>query len=54
MAGLKIDGKTVNNLRYADNTVLIAENKKNLQNFLNFVKNENRKKGLVLLARKQK
>ena len=39
MPGLKIGGKIINNLRYADDTALIAENQKDLQNLLNVVKN---------------
>ena len=35
MPGLKIGGKIINNLRYADGTALIAENQKGLQNLLN-------------------
>ena len=52
MPGLKIGGKIINNLRYADNTALIAENQKDLQNLLNVVKNESRKKGLDLNSKK--
>ena len=44
MPGLKIGGKIINNLRYADDTALIAENQKDLQILLNVVKNESRKK----------
>ena len=44
MPGLKLGGKIINNLRYADDTALIAENQKDLQNLLNVVKNESRKK----------
>ena len=52
MPGLKIGGKIINNLRYADDTALIAENQKDLQNLLNVVKNESRKKGLDLNSKK--
>ena len=52
MPGLKIDGKIINNLRYADDTALIAENQKELQNLLNVVKNKSRKKGLDLNSKK--
>ena len=52
MPGLKVGGKTINNLRYADDTVLIAENEKDLQNLLNVVKDESRKKGLDLNSKK--
>ena len=39
-------------LRYAEDTALIAENQKDLQNLLNVVKNESRKKGLHLNSKK--
>ena len=44
MPGLKIGGKIINNLRRADDTALIAENQKDLQNLLNVMKNESKKK----------
>ena len=43
-ARTQIGGKIINNLRYADDTALIPENQKDLQNLLNVVKNESRKK----------
>ena len=52
MPGFKVDGKTINNLRHADDTAVIAENKKNLQSFLNIVKNQSRKKGQDLKSKK--
>ena len=52
MPGLETGGKIINNLRYADDTALIAENQKDLQNLLNVVKNESRKKGLDLNSKK--
>ena len=52
MPELKIGGKIINNLRYADEKALIAENQKDLQNLLNVVKNESRKKGLDLNSKK--
>ena len=33
-AGIKIAGRNINNLRYADNTILMAENKEELQSLL--------------------
>ena len=45
MLGLEVGGKTQNDLRYEDGTVVIAENKKDIQNLLTFVKNQSRKKG---------
>ncbi|GFO09204.1 endonuclease-reverse transcriptase [Plakobranchus ocellatus] len=38
--GIKIGGSNINNLRYADDTVLIAENEKDLQQLLDIVKEE--------------
>ena len=39
-AGLKIDGKNINNLKYADNTTLIAESEEELKSLLMKVKEE--------------
>ncbi|GFO43596.1 retrovirus-related pol polyprotein from type-1 retrotransposable element r2 [Plakobranchus ocellatus] len=50
--GIKVGGKNINNLRYADDTVLIAENKEDLQKLLNIVEEESRKKGLELNSKK--
>ncbi|GFO12851.1 retrovirus-related pol polyprotein from type-1 retrotransposable element r2 [Plakobranchus ocellatus] len=50
--GIKVGGQNINNLRYADDTVLIAENKEDLQKLLNIVEEENRKKGLELNSKK--
>ncbi|GFO41770.1 endonuclease-reverse transcriptase [Plakobranchus ocellatus] len=50
--GIKVGGQNTNNLRYADNTVLIAENKEDLQKLLNIVEEESRKKGLELNSKK--
>ncbi|GFO30221.1 ankyrin-1 [Plakobranchus ocellatus] len=44
--GIKVGGQNINNLRYADDTVLIAENKEDLQKLLNIVEEESRKKVL--------
>ena len=52
MPGLKLGGKIINNLRYAEDTALIAENQKDLQNLLRVVKNESRKKGFHLNSKK--
>ncbi|GFO05913.1 craniofacial development protein 2 [Plakobranchus ocellatus] len=44
--GIKVElRQNINNLRYADDTVLIAENKEDLQKLLNIVEEESRKKG---------
>ena len=42
-AGIKIAGRTINNLRYADDTTLMAESKEELKNLLMKVKEENEK-----------
>ena len=45
-AGIKIAGRNINNLRYADNTTLIAESKEELKSLLMKVKEESEKVGL--------
>ena len=45
-AGIKIAGRNINNLRYADNTTLLAESEEELKSLLNKVKEENEKAGL--------
>ncbi|GFN74883.1 DBH-like monooxygenase protein 1 homolog [Plakobranchus ocellatus] len=45
---IKVSGQNINNLRYAVDTVLLAENKEDLQKLLNIVEEESRKKGLEL------
>ena len=47
-AGIKITGRHINNLRYADNTTLMAESKEELKNLLMKVKEESEKAGLNL------
>ena len=47
-AGTKIDGRNINNLRYADDTTLMAESEEKLKSFLMRVKEENEKVGLKL------
>ena len=47
-AGIKIAGKHINNLRYADDTSLIAESEKELKSLLMKVKEESEKPGLKL------
>ena len=53
-AGIKISGKNINNLRYADDTTLMAESEEELKNFLMKVKEENEKIGLKLNIQKTK
>ena len=47
-AGLKIAGKNINNLRYADNPTLMAESEGGLKSLLMKVKEESEKVGLKL------
>ena len=47
-AGIKIAGRNINYLRYADHTTLMAESKEELQSFLMKVKEESEKVGLKL------
>ena len=53
-AGIKIAGKNINNLRYADNTTLMAESEEELKGFLVNVKEESEKLGLKLSIQKTK
>ena len=47
-AGIKIAGRNINNLRYADDTTLMAESEEELKSFLVKVKEESEKVGLKL------
>ena len=47
-AGVKIAGKDINNLRYVDDTMLMAESKEELKSFLMKLKEESEKVGLIL------
>ena len=49
-----IAGRNINNLRYADDTPLMAESEKELENLLMKVKEENEKVGLKLSIQKMK
>ena len=53
-AGIKIAGRNINNLRYADNTTLMAESKEELKSLLMKVKEGNEKVGLKLNIQKTK
>ena len=46
LAGIKMAGRNMNNLRYADDTTLMAENEEELKNLLIKVKEENEKASL--------
>ena len=52
--GIKIAGRNVNNLRYADDTTLRAESKEELKSLLMKVKEESEKAGLKLNIQKMK
>ena len=53
-AGIKIVGRNINNLRYADDTTLMAESKEELMSFLRKVKEQSGKFGLKLNIQKTK
>ena len=53
-AGIKIAGRNINNLRYADDTILMAESEKELKSLLMKVKEESGKVGLKLNIQKTK
>ena len=53
-AGIKIAGRNINNLRYADDTTLMAESEEELKNLLIKVKVESEKVGLKLNIQKMK
>ena len=53
-AGIKIAGRNINNLRYADNTILMAESEEELKSLLMKVKEESEKVGLKLNIQKIK
>ena len=51
-AGIRIAGRNINNLRYADDTTLMAESEEELKSLLMKVKNEHEKDGLNLNIQK--
>ena len=53
-AGIKIAGRNINNLRYADDTTLMAESEEELKSLLMKVKEESEKAGLKLNIQKTK
>ena len=53
-AGIKVAGRNINNLRYADDTTLMAESEEELKSFLMKVKEESGKVGLKLNTQKPK
>ena len=52
--GIKISGRNINNLRYEDDTTLMAESEEELKSFLMEVKEEREKVGLKLNIQKTK
>ena len=52
--GIKISGRNINNLRYADDTTVMAESEEELKSFLMKVKEESKKAGLKLNIQKTK
>ena len=54
LAGIKMAGRNINNLRYADDTTLMAESKEELKSLLMKVKGESEKVGLKLNIQKTK
>ena len=54
LAGIKIAGRNIDNLRYADNTTLMAESEEELKSLLMKVKEESEKVGLKLNFQKTK
>ena len=54
LVGVKIAGRNINNLSYADDTTLMAESKEKLKSLLMKVKEESEKVGLKLTFRKQR
>ena len=52
--GIRVVGKNINNLRYADGTTLMTESKEEIKNFLMIVKEESEKVGLKLNIQKTK
>ena len=53
-AGIKVAGRNINNLRYADDTTLMAESEEELKSLLMKVKEESEKAGLKLNIQKTK
>ena len=53
-AGIKIAGRNINNLRYADETTLMVESEEELKSLLMKVKDESQKAGLKLSIQKTK
>ena len=54
LPGTKIGGRNINNLRYTDDIVLLAETEDGLQNIVNVVNEESKKYGLLMNIKKPK
>ena len=54
MPGINISGNIVNNLRYADDTVLIADNEQDLQNIVDTIHRQSKEFGLDMNVKKTK
>jgi pentose-5-phosphate-3-epimerase len=52
--GIKIGGRTINNLRYADDTTVLAEEKEDMEKLIKKLKEESKKAGLSLNLKKTK
>ena len=52
--GIKVAGRNINNLRYADDTIPMAENEEELKNLLMEVKKQSGKAGLTLNIKKNR
>jgi hypothetical protein len=52
--GIKVGGRTINNLRYADDTTILAEDKEDMRKLLKKIKEESEKAGLMLNLKKTK
>ena len=53
-AGIKIAGRNINNLRYADDTTIMAESEQELKRLLKKLKEESENPGLILNIQKTK
>ena len=53
-AGIKISGRNIHNLRYADDTIIMAESKEEIKSLLMKVKEQSKKVGLKLNIQKMK
>ena len=54
MKGVTVGGRNINNLCYADDTVLLAENEADLQNLLNVIREKSTEYGLNMNVKKTK